>query len=578
MTTEVTSTAGMQPVADSYEDKGLKKGALGLIASTVIGVASTAPAYSLAATLGFVVITIGPQAPIVTILAFVPILLTSFAYRELNRADPDCGTTFTWGTRAFGPKTGWMGGWAIVAADVLVMASLAQVAGQYVFLLFGANNIGHNPASGWVLLVGILWIMAMTYICYLGIEISANFQKALLGIELTMLLVFSVVALVKVGSGHAPAGHLTPSLSWFNPFDIAGPQAFIVGLALMLFIYWGWDTTVSVNEETADSRRTPGKAAVLSTLILLVTYVIVVMSSESYAGLGSKGIGLGNTNNESDVISVMGHSVFGTSGVGSFFYHLLLLMVLSSAAASTQTTILPTARTTLSMAAYKAIPSSFAKIHRRHLTPTVSTIVMGGISIVLYILMNSVSGGNLIPDAVSAIGVMIAFYYGLTGFSCAWYYRKDLTTSARNLWMRGIFPVLGGLILYFILGWSLYFYWQPVNSYTTWSMPFAPHWIIGGVFLIDVASIVIGIVAMFVYQAVRPPFFRGEVLTRSTPTLVPEDIGFEVGLFGVKPDPSKTPVGATLEERMRIAEQAPATTPAGPVDGGGSEPPVDTEP
>ena len=115
--------------------KGLKSGALGLISSTVVGVASTAPAYSLAATLGFVVVLIGPKSPIVTILAFVPMLLISFAYNELNKADPDCGTIFTWGTRAFGPRTGWMGGWAIVAADVLVMASLAQIAGQYVFLL-----------------------------------------------------------------------------------------------------------------------------------------------------------------------------------------------------------------------------------------------------------------------------------------------------------------------------------------------------------------------------------------------------------------------------------------------------------
>ena len=560
MTTEARADKPvMGPVADSHQDKGLKRGALGLFSSTVIGVASTAPAYSLAATLGFVVITIGPQAPIVTILAFVPILLTSFAYRELNRADPDCGTTFTWASRAFGPKTGWQGGWAIVVADVLVMASLAQVAGQYVFLLFGANGIGENPASGWVLLVGILWIVTMTFICYLGIEISAFFQKCLLGIELTMLLIFSVVALVKVASGHAPAGHLTPSLSWFNPLDIAGPQAFIVGLALMLFIYWGWDTTVSVNEETVDTRRTPGKAAVLSTLILLVTYVLVIMSSESYAGLGSTGIGLGNPDNQSDVISVMGHSIFGTSGIGSFMYHLLLLMVLSSAAASTQTTILPTARTTLSMSVYKAIPKSFAKIHKRHLTPTVSTITMGGVSIILYVVFNYVSGGNLIPDAVSAIGVMIAFYYGLTGFSCAWYYRKDLTSSARNLWMQGILPVTGGLMLYFILGWSLYFYWQPVNSYTTWSMSFPPHWDIGGVFLIDVVSVLIGIVLMFVYSSLRPPFFRGEVLTRSTPTLVPEDVGAEVGLFGVDPDEVPASSAATLEERMAQLDDGPGS-------------------
>src|SRR5579871_5395012 len=163
-------------------DKGLKTGALGLLSSTVVGVASTAPAYSLAATLGFVIAAIGLQAPIVTILAFVPMLFIAVAYKELNSKDPDCGTTFTWGTRAFGPKTGWFGGWGIVAADILVMASLAQIAGQYVFLLFGANGIGENPASSWVLIVGILWIVAMTAICYIGIEISANMQKVLLGI------------------------------------------------------------------------------------------------------------------------------------------------------------------------------------------------------------------------------------------------------------------------------------------------------------------------------------------------------------------------------------------------------------
>ncbi|MBO0837441.1 MAG: APC family permease, partial [Actinobacteria bacterium] len=170
-------------------DKGLKSGALGLISTTVIATASVAPAYSLAATLGFVVLAVGLKSPIVAILAFVPMILTSIGYSELNKADPDCGTTFTWASRAFGPRTGWAGGWAIVVADILVMASLAQVAGQYIFLLFNANGIGTNPASGWVLLTGVGWIAFMTYICYRGIEVSANFQKVLLSVEITILMV-----------------------------------------------------------------------------------------------------------------------------------------------------------------------------------------------------------------------------------------------------------------------------------------------------------------------------------------------------------------------------------------------------
>src|SRR6266496_3826677 len=391
-------------------EKGLKSGALGLISSTVIATASVAPAYSIAAT-----------------LAFVPMLLTSIGYSELNKADPDCGTTFTWATRAFGPRTGWAGGWGIVAADVLVMASLAQVAGQYGFLLFNAKGIGENPTSGWVLLVGVLWIVVMTYICYRGIEVSANFQKILLSIELVMLAVLSITALVRVANGTAPPGHLTPSLSWLNPFHISSFSAFTAGIILMVFIYWGWDTAVAVNEETKDKNKTPGRAAILSTFILLVTYALVIFSMQSFAGIKSTGNGLGNLANAGDVLSIQGSAVFGNSGIGSFLTHLLLLMVLSSAAASTQTTILPTARTTLSMAVYKAIPSVFAKIHPRYLTPTVSTIAMGAVSIVVYVGLNYSSNGiGVIGDAVIAIGLYIAFYYGLTGFACAWYYRKNL--------------------------------------------------------------------------------------------------------------------------------------------------------
>src|SRR5271165_5966500 len=265
-------------------DKGLKAGALGLVSTTIIATASVAPAYSLAATLGLVVAAVALQAPAVAVLAFIPMLFTSIGYSELNKADPDCGTTFTWATRAFGPRTGWAGGWGIIAADVLVMASLAQVAGQYVFFLFAGpgSSIGANPASGWVLLVGILWIVAMTYICYRGIEVSANFQKALLSIELIMLVVLSIVALVKVGQGHP--GSIHPSLSWFNPFRVKSFSAFTSGIILMVFIYWGWDTGVAVNEETKDRNKTPGRAAIISTVILLVTYALVITSIQAFAG------------------------------------------------------------------------------------------------------------------------------------------------------------------------------------------------------------------------------------------------------------------------------------------------------
>ena len=402
------------------------------------------------------------------------------------------------------------------------MASLAQVAGQYIFLLFNNKSIGTHPSDPWVLLLGVAWIVVMTAICYVGIEVSANFQKALLGIELFMLIVLSVTALVRVGTGHHPASSIAVSASWFNPFH-ASFSPFIDGMVLFLFIYWGWDTAVSINEETADRNKTPGRSAIISTILLLVIYLLVTTSVQSFAGIGTSGIGLGNSNNTGDVLSVMGSAVFGSSGFGTFLSRLLILMVLSSAAASTQTTILPTARTSLSMAVYKAIPQSFAKIHRRFLTPTVSTVFMGGISIALYLVLNFISHGNAIPDAVTCCGIWIAFYYGLTAFTCVWYYRRTLTDSARNLWMRGILPGLGGLILYFAGGWSL---WQDYDvstatSYTTWTVP-GLHWQIGGVFVIAVLSALAGLIWFVYLRIAQPAFFKKQTLTRATPTLVPD--------------------------------------------------------
>jgi amino acid transporter len=501
-------------------DKGLKPGALGLVSSVVMGVASTAPAYSLAATLFFVVAAVGLKSPLVAVLAFVPMLLCSIGFSELNKADPDCGTTFIWSARAFGPKTGWAGGWAVVAADVLVMASLAQVAGQYVFFLVQGPNstIGANASGGWVLLVGIVWIAAMTYVCYRGIEVSANFQKALLSVEIVMLLVLSLAALIRVFSSHPPPGSLHPSFSWLSPSHLP-VSAFVSGIILMLFIYWGWDTALSVNEETSDKSRTPGRAGIISTILLLVTYVTVIIAIQAFAGVGSKGVGLTNQAHRFDVLSVTGGAIFGTSALGTVLSRLLILMVLSSAAASTQTTILPTARTTLSMAAYMALPESFAKIHPRYLTPTVSTLVMGAISVVLYIPLNYISGGNPIADAVTAIGLYIAFYYGLTAFSCVWYYRATLTSSASNLWLRGILPGLGGLIMYAAGFYSLQSDWVASNSYTMWTVPVL-HWQIGGTFIIAALAALAGVIAFAFMRVTAPAFFRKETLNRTNPVLV----------------------------------------------------------
>ena len=166
-------------------------------------------------------------------------------------------------------------------------------------------------------------------------------------------------------------------------------------LLLAIFIYWGWDTAVAINEESDDPARTPGRAAILSTLLLLGTYAIVSIATVAFAGVGTTGIGLGNEENAEDVFNAIGPAVFGDDLGGRIFQALLIISVLTSASASTQTTILPTARATLSMGAYRAIPRAFARIHPQYLSPSVSTIWMGAVSIAFYVGLTIVSDNVL---------------------------------------------------------------------------------------------------------------------------------------------------------------------------------------
>src|SRR5215208_680501 len=274
--------AVQEPPEAQALNKGLKRNAIGYASSVVIGVASTAPGYSLAAVLGLIVAIggVGVHAPAVLLVSFVPMLLVALGYKYLNKADPDAGTTFSWATRAFGPVTGWMGGWAIIVADVIVMANLAQIAGLYTFLLFGVDD----PSVVAVTALGIAWIAVMTVICVIGIEVNARTQRWLLAAEIVTLAAFAGVALVRVWAGDAPAGSIDPSLSWFSPFAIDSVGALTSGLLVGVFIYWGWDSLVTVNEETEDSDTVPGRAAVLSTVILVGIYVVVSTAAIAFGG------------------------------------------------------------------------------------------------------------------------------------------------------------------------------------------------------------------------------------------------------------------------------------------------------
>jgi amino acid transporter len=464
-----TQSDGAQP------ESTLKPGAIGFISSMVIGLASTSPAYSLAAIIGPMVALVGIFAPGALLASFVPMLLIASAFYYLNRVDSDCGTTFSWVTRAMGPWFGWLGGWAIGMTGVLVVGSLANVGVTYGLLAVGADDLAENDWAVKGLTVAL--IIVMTAICVIGTELSAHFQDVLIIAQVLALIAFAGTALYRAYAGTSELGSITPEISWLNPFG-AGGAALTGALLLGVFAYWGWESAVNLNEETEGASSTPGRAAIVSTIVLLVTYVSVAVSVVAYAGVDFL---TENAEDEEAIFATLADEVMGG------WSWVVLLAVSTSAIASTQTTIIPASRTGLSMARRMAMPKALAHIHPRFRTPDVSTWTVAVIASVWYIVVDVLSE-NALFDSLTALSLLIAFYYGLTGIACAIYYRRELTKSVKNFLLIGAGPVIGAILLFWLLVESIIDMSDPENSYTgvAW-FGVGPPLVIGvGVFVVGV--------------------------------------------------------------------------------------------
>ena len=504
-------------------EKGLSRNSLGVLGSVVLGISCVAPAYTLSATIGILVTQAGHKTAVVIIAGFLPMFFAAYAYRELNKVVPDCGTSFTWTTKAFGPYVGWIGGWAAILATAIVLSNLAGVAVEFFYQLLG--DIFRDPHLGSLWenhVINVVTCMAFlviaTWIAYRGVTTTERVQFLLVGFQLTMLLVFSVAAVIKAttsegGFNWRAAMLETPDLPmraehfaslWLSPAGLT-LSAFIAGLSGSIFAFWGWDTCLTVNEESKGSEKTPGRAALLTVLSILLTYLIVSTAAVMFAGIGTEGIGLGNEEIAHNVVGALAGPVLGNP-----WHTLLYIAVLVSSVASLITTFLPSSRTMLGMATYKALPSRFGAIHPRYLTPSYATVAAGAFAGVFYTVMMFLSE-NALTDTIYSLGIMICFYYGLTAFACIWFFRHELFAGVKSFVFKLLFPLLGGLGLFAVLIVTLHDSASP--EYGSGASVFG----VGLVLVLGLGLILLGLVLMLAWRVVSPDFFRGETLRKDTP-------------------------------------------------------------
>jgi amino acid transporter len=116
------------------------------------------------------------------------------------------------------------------------------------------------------------------------------------------------------------------------------------------------------------------------------------------------------------------------------------------------------------MARRGALPAVFGRISPQHRTPSVSTWVVAAIATVWFVGLSLISE-NALYDSLTALSLLIAFYYALTGLACAIYYRRHLLDDVKSFLLIGLGPVVGAVLLVWLLVVSVIDMSDPANAY-----------------------------------------------------------------------------------------------------------------
>lgn len=487
-------------LTNDQTSKGLKAGSIGIGPTVALGLSAVAPAYSLAVTLGFVVLAVGASTPAAFLLGFLPILFTALAFRDLNKEMPDCGGVFVWITRVFGPSAGWfLGGWVPQIATFIASAALAQVATTYLLNFLGMGWLAAEPIAVAAIACGLIVLSA--WIAARGIELSAWVQYALIALQLVALGGFCVAAFAAMASGTSAAGAEQPGVEWFNPFGSGDLSGLVSGVILCLFIYWGWDALIAVNEETTDRKGTPGKAVVITTVILLFFYVVTATAAVGFAGTA----GITNPDTVSDVLSVL-----GPQATGPVFGQIIILAVGLSALSALMTVAVSTPRMWLSMGTYGALPKATTTMHPTRGTPTTSIAWWAAITITMTVLLTAISA-DFIGLAILSVGLMIAAYYAATALASVVYFAPLMRTSPSAVLLKGILPGLGALMMIAAFAYSAVDMLSPEYAGLSWLG-------IGSVFWIGIGALTLGLLVTAIIRPRLRPFFSGQTIPRGNVT------------------------------------------------------------
>ena len=451
-------------------EHGLAPNVLGLFESSIMGVAGSAPAYSIAATTAALFAAVGLGGPAALLYCGIAMFGIVIAFNTLNRTEANAGATYAWVRRGLHPALGYICGWSLIVCSTIFMVAATLPAGSATLSLISAK---YENSTGWITIFGTIFFLLMVGAVAFGVTLTARVQVIMSTIEVGLLVIFAALCLF-----HATkVEHFT--WAWFKPSIFGSGNNFFAGALVAAFYYWGWDVTHNLTEETKGSKKTPGYGALIGVFIVFVLFEAFTIGTNLV--MTQKQIG----DNSSNVLGVLGQIVWPGNGG-----KLIVVAVILSTVATIETQMIQVTRTLFSMGRDGTLSPRFGKVHLKWKTPIFATLTITVAALLMFVGSQFIgSVGTIMSDAVSAIGLQISIYYALAGFSVVVLFRKDIFKNVKNFIYLGLWPFCGAVFMAIVFVKVI----PTLNSTTLW---------------VGFGSLAVGLIPMFYYWSTGHIYFK----------------------------------------------------------------------
>ena len=453
----------------------LPRNRVGLGDAVILGLSSSGPAQTLAVSLAGLVAVSGYSGVVPILICFVPMMGIAIAYQRLNRWDQSSGATYTWVAKVFHPYLGFLSGWMILLYYTLGTTTLTIPAGVYTLDLLAPSFVDNHWA---IFLAGAAWNLLITALAIAGLKVVARVEWVIVVFQYAVLLIVAAVALAALLHGTTAVRF---SWTWFSWSGLGGMKGLMGGILIACFMYSGWDASIYVNEETTDRANNPGKAALASVVMLALVYSLVTFAFQSVLSPGE----------------IQAHAGNVLSAVSGRLMHepwdsVMALVVLTGTLATLQAAVVSAARVGLAMSRDRVMPKFFQRLSPGGAGPWAATLTMSAINLLLLALALGTSTiAAALTNAASSLGLISIVFYGITAAAALWQQHATLASSAGNLILGGMLPLIG-------VAFSV---WVLVESLSTGAVT-------PTVMLYGLGSILAGaIVALFLHRIMGVSFF-----------------------------------------------------------------------